>query len=261
MSTELIAVLNVGAVPLAHLGTAFVALPLIVVPDHVIVRLPAEASCFKIKVIVVEPAFGRFVKSKPVMFPAPKVTVKVVPVEQSKVVVVPAPAVVDTIGSTAMIPPPDTTRVMTLLLESCHCCKLPGVVALALTIAPMEDAAALTVIPVTDVDGVTVCVEVKVFAPVVAMFVTAPVDPLTDKTPVLAMVTADEPSNEVPDSPVLIVSALVVEALTVPEPPRVIAVPFTVTDEAANLETAIAADAETSAFTIALDDKTPEASE
>lgn len=45
---------------------------------------------------------------------------------------------------------------------------------------------------------------------VVAMPVIAPVDPLTDKTPVFAIVTAADPLNDVPDKPVPIVSALVV---------------------------------------------------
>ena len=48
-----------------------------------------------------------------------------------------------------------------------------------------------------------------------ATFVIAPVLPLTLNTPVLAIVTAVEPLNDVPDKPVPIVNAFVVDAATV----------------------------------------------
>jgi hypothetical protein len=46
-----------------------------------------------------------------------------------------------------------------------------------------------------------------------------------------AAVTAAEPLKEVPDNPEPKVKALVVEAVTVADPPKAIAEPFTVTDE------------------------------
>ena len=57
---------------------------------------------------------------------------------------------------------------------------------------------------------------------------------LNDKTPVLAIVTAVEPLKLVPDSPVPIVKAFVVLAVTVAVPPRLIELPLIVIELLAN---------------------------
>ena len=72
--------------------------------------------------------------------------------------------------------------------------------------------------------------------------VTAPFLVLKLVTPVLAMVTLDEPLKEPPDKPVPIVSVPVVFAVTVPLPPRLIAVPLIVMLELASCELVIVPD-------------------
>lgn len=74
----------------------------------------------------------------------------------------------------------------------------------------------------------------SVTAPFVAVLGVSPVVPPENvKTPVLAIVTADDPLNEPPDSPVPIVKVLVVVAAMVPLPPKEMLTPLTVKEELA----------------------------
>ena len=53
--------------------------------------------------------------------------------------------------------------------------------------------------------------------------------PDIERIPVLAIVIADEPLNDVPDKPVPIVNAFVVVAVTVVDPPKLTELPLIVT--------------------------------
>jgi len=86
-----------------------------------------------------------------------------------------------------------------------------GIVATEL-ITPDEE-----VVTYPDVVSGSVTVPVNVGDAVVAIPVTAPVEPFTLSTPVLAIVTAPEPLYEVPERPVPIVSAFRLDPSDTPE--------------------------------------------